>query len=581
MVLRLMRLVCLPLENFSIARMANPHKLTPLAVIPMRRPCLALSLWCSVAMGSSTTAGTTIELPVRVNALQSDIIEAQERCVEVEGAIRSSKTTGCLLKLWVYALRHPGIAMLASRWKQEDVDGQLKKAWRDVGAWYPVAMHPRWNGAEHSFEFPNGPDPTNPYVGGSFVYMHGLKPSEEGARYSKFRGKTLAIIYIGQAEELPEDFYVELKGRLSQPGYPHQIILDANPIDDDHWLATEFPDDGDRPNHRYITADIYANRRVLGEEVISGFLQDFPPEHPKHRTLIQGKRGVNVIGKPVYEGYFTQSLVRDVAFDPTVELLEGWDFGHAYPAVLWAQYFKHLDWLHVLGAVQGQDMYLEEFAPEALAIRDEWFPNALVLSWGDPSGDKGNQGIQQTAMSTLQGFDVPIRTAEHANDPAVRAKAIDTVGSLMFRKRFKVNPRCVELTRKHGTLESRQTRLVVTALSVGYVWDSHKNVRAHPNIRQPKKQTRYDHVMNDLEYITVGARIPSKPKASEIAQAVKRAQTHNALAIVASTQARKERAALIAAQKDHDDPHPSAGIAVRTSRLSRGRPRGGFWGRAG
>jgi hypothetical protein len=78
----------------------------------------------------------------------------------------------------------------------------------------------------------------------------------------------------------------------------------------------------------------------------------------------------------------------------------------------------------------------------------------------------------------------------------------------MFRGRFAIHPRCVEFSRKGEQIEQRPSRLVVTALKSGYVWtDKKSSPQNAPNIRLPKKGTRYDHVANCLEYICVGARI--------------------------------------------------------------------------
>ena len=88
-----------------------------------------------------------------------------------------------------------------------------------------------WNAQEQYFEIATEAGPT------SRIYARGLKPSEDAARYSKFAGVTLAGIYVDQPEEMPEDFFAALQARLSQPGYPHQMLLTPNPPAEDHWLA--------------------------------------------------------------------------------------------------------------------------------------------------------------------------------------------------------------------------------------------------------------------------------------------------------------------------------------------------------
>jgi len=84
--------------------------------------------------------------------------------------------------------------------------------------------------------------------------------------------------------------FQEFNGRLSQPGFPHQMLLSRNPPDEDHWLATEefrigpelktFGSRGGAihavvPRHgevlkgrRYYTVPIYANAHNLSAATI-------------------------------------------------------------------------------------------------------------------------------------------------------------------------------------------------------------------------------------------------------------------------------------------------------------------------
>lgn len=45
------------------------------------------------------------------------------------------------------------------------------------------------------------------------------------------------------------------------------------------------------------------------------------------------------------------------------------------------------------------------------------------------------------------------------------------------------------------------------AFEVGYIWDEHALPDTNPNIRKPKKGTRYDDPMNALEYVVIGQRL--------------------------------------------------------------------------
>ncbi len=43
----------------------------------------------------------------------------------------------------------------------------------------------------------------------------------------------------------------------------------------------------------------------------------YPPEHAKHRSVILGKRGLNVTGTPVYKGMFRRDVhVGQPAYNP-------------------------------------------------------------------------------------------------------------------------------------------------------------------------------------------------------------------------------------------------------------------------
>jgi len=254
-----------------------------------------------------TVRGETIQLPA-LTGPQMEILEATERCICIEGAVRSAKSTGVGFKLWQLVYTHPGIQIMYARWKDEDVQVQLKDLWRQVAAWFPEYLQPTWNATEQAYDFPNE----------SRVYIRSLRSSDEAARYSKVKGLTLAVIVLEEANEFPHDIYLYAKGRLSQAvhpttrakyPYPLHIIAVSNSVDEGHWLAREFPEEGGKEGHRYIRADIWSNAVNLGPEVVEGLEQDYPPGHPLRRTLLKGRRGVGIVGQPCYVYGFHSSGV--------------------------------------------------------------------------------------------------------------------------------------------------------------------------------------------------------------------------------------------------------------------------------
>ena len=99
-------------------------------------------------------------------------------------------------------------------------------------------------------------------------------------RYAKFRGLTLAGIYVDQTEELPFDYHEDLKGRLSQKGYPQQLLYTPNPPQEGHWLTEVFPDEGGHADHRLIQVSLYDNAHNLDEPTIRSLEARIRPATP-------------------------------------------------------------------------------------------------------------------------------------------------------------------------------------------------------------------------------------------------------------------------------------------------------------
>lgn len=488
-----------------------------------------------------------VELP-ELTAPQGDICsidERPERCWDVEGAARSAKSWGIGFWMWKLVYKYPGIQVFYCRYKDDDLV-TLRDVWAKVGVHFPGYLHPSWNSSDASWDFKNG----------SRVFLSSLRVSEGAdaeAVHGKYKGKTIAVVIIEEAQEVPRVNYVGLKERLSQSKgpdgkdyrYPLKIVLVHNAIDTDHWIAQEFPlaADGDtctRDGHQHIRADLYSNAHNLGPDVMAGYEFDYPVGNPLRTTKIEGKRGVNLLGSPVYAHAFKRPVhvhpeVKFTAFYP---IIEGWDFGEEKPAVVWFQYLRHLAAIRILGAVKGSELFLETFAPKVLEIRNRWFPQAAeIRSWCDPTGATGNGGLEFTPISLLKQLGVdarPCKASEGArdgNDSEVRYKAIQTVAGYMLRTAtngkpaFRIAPQCVELRREGSELLEQESSILITAFEAGYIWDTKAASEDKPNIRKPKKGTKYDDLMNAFEYGVIGEAIPLAPSVRELTQAAAQYQS--------------------------------------------------------
>ncbi len=520
-------------------------------------------------MPTAATKPTTISLPAMTGP-QIEILEATERVVVVEGSPRSAKSWGAAFKLWLLAWQHPGIQMYYCRYKDEDVFGQLRDLWLKVCAFFPEYMQPVWDAQAGAYDWPNG----------SRVYMRSLKVSTESLIHSKYKGLTLAVVVIEEASEVLRRNVSGLKERLSQSrtpdgvpyDYPLQIVLVFNCVDEDHYLAKDYPAVSGE-NYRYIRADLHSNRHNLGPHVIAGYEADYPPGHPERRSVIEGRRGVTLKGTPVYSRQFKREKHVHVGltFNPFYPLIEGWDFGEEKPAVVWFQYITHLASLRILGAVKGSEVFLETFAPMVIALRQRLFPhNRDLRPHCDPSGAVGNGGMQRTPVELLRQLGVPVQFQTNANTAPTRYTAIQTIGGYMLRTdlegqpAFLMPPSCHELIWEGETLAERETKILATAFEAGYIWDDKAPSDAHPNVRKPKKGTRYDDLMNALEYGILGESIPLAPSVDTLTAATAAYQT-----APQRQQLQDTIKARLALRKAQLDTHPIDGGRVQVA--ARGR----------
>lgn len=522
------------------------------------------------------------------------IDEQDVRCVDVEGSPRSAKSWGVAFWMWKLCYKDPGIQVFYCRYKDDDLK-TLRDVWAKVSVFFPGYLQPTWNAKEEAWDFPNGEWIGDVYTG-SRVILSSLRVAEAmtaDAVHGKYKGKTLAVIVVEEAQEVPIVNYRGLKERLSQGAkpngekfdYPLRIVLVHNCVDEDHWIAKEeFPlgSDGEtctRPEHLHIRADLYSNRHNLGPLVMAGYEADYPEGHPLRRTVIEGKRGVTLLGDPVYRHAFKRPFhvaKAPIAREPYYPLLEGWDFGQQKPAVVWAQYLRHLAAIRILGAVKGSEVFLELFAPKVLEIRRALFgrdEDCDIRSWCDPTGAVGNGGLQFTPVSLLRDLGVQAQPARASigsadgNDAEVRDKAIQTVGGYMHKRAvdgsqaFQVSPLCIEVEYRDGVWQQKETSLLVTAFEVGYIWSKSPPSDAHPNVRKPQKGTRFDDLMNAFEYIVTGEQIPVAPSVQMLTAATAQYQSAPERAILQRqiTEGRQLREQ----QRDHD---PSDRFRHRSNR---------------
>ena len=262
------------------------------------------------------------------NVVLRTIRQAEARYLDVEGALRSAKTWTILIAIRTLLEDYPGIRWAMGRWTEGDLHQKLIPDWRNICALMGIP-HGDWNRRESCYDFPNG----------SRLYAVHLKSNERDKRYATVRGLTIAGFYIDQLEEVPQDVYDEAALRLSQPGFPQVMVVSPNHIPDSHWIAKTWPKTNTKPLHRYIRLAMRDNRHNLDPQTIEAAELLYPVGHPMRAAKLEGARGLDVHGTPVYLGAFVRSRhVRSLPILPDLPLYEAYDYGFHHPCVIWYQW---------------------------------------------------------------------------------------------------------------------------------------------------------------------------------------------------------------------------------------------------
>lgn len=415
--------------------------------------------------------------------------------ISLEGALSSGKTTACLWKVFNSLLAHPGIHWWIGRYGDGETQTKVRPAFEQVCT--AAASKPSWNAQELCYEFRNG----------SKCYAYGLKSPDALSRYSKMRGMGVAGIYVDQTEELPEDFSLELRLRLRQPGFAHQLIFSPNPPNVTHWLAQQFPEDNRLPNRKYYSISIHDNAHNLPTELMAAALAAYPDTHAKHRSVILGRRGMNVTGEPVYKGAFQRQIHEVlIQYDPRLMLEMALDFGKHHPCAIFRQ-VSPLGQVRFLGGILGQNLYLDDFLDIVLTHRQQWFPNPIgIRECCDPAGASDTSQGTEGAIKTLRVKGINPLFVPDSNSPGIRLAMVERMASQM-RKRaadrseaFVVNAdpeRWLTISEKATQFD----RFLADGFEAGYVWDEHMVSVNNKQVRRPKKDGWYEHGQNCAEYL--------------------------------------------------------------------------------
>jgi len=442
--------------------------------------------------------------------------------LDIEGALDCAKTTLCLDKEIHYLREFPGIYTFLSRYSDTDTRTKLRPAFEELLRIREFEDF-RWDRDEMVYEFENG----------SKAWAYGILSQTGERRYAKLRGLGVARIYIDQAEELPGDIGEELRLRLRQRGFRHQITFSPNPTHYTHWLANKklggFPEDNSIPGRRYYSLSIYDNAYNLPAETITRAERTYPPTHPKHKMVILGKRGPNIFGTPVYHDSFKRDLhVRTLTLQPHRQLLEAFDVWKHH--LCWIVAERPYDGgLHFHAGILGESMLLPDFLETVQRYREEWFSGFTFRTCTTATSKESNgQQARYSPLAILREAGFKPRFRDNGAEPDIVLAMIHRLGSYMRRRgasgeeSFAIN---ADETRwlKANRESADPCPFLAEGFEGGYVWNPNNISLGSQEMITPKADDWFEHGMNCAEAIELnfGAARPTEAEREAKAAATK------------------------------------------------------------
>lgn len=452
--------------------------------------------------------------------------------IDIEGALMSGKTIACLWKELDAMRKYPGIPILLGRWVDDQAKTLLRTEFEKVAAIHGSTF--KWHDKLNYYEMGNG----------SVAFVFGLKTisTDPEQRYGKIRGASFSRVYIDQAEQLPKDIAEELRARLrpdilarsKKISYPQQLTFSPNPTNFDHWLAKQFPETKIAKHRKYYSLSLFDNAHNLPPGKIEEMLATYPPEHPKHQTVILGKRGLTVTGDAIYDTTFDRAThVKAVTWDRDLQLLEDFELGKHNPVWVAAQRTRR-GGLVLLGGLFGERLMLEDFLPAVRRYSAEWFVPVVgkpltVRTSVSPMGEHDSAGSDRyTLISLLREAKLRPTWRDNANAHDVQLGMIEYVGSMLRREELEINsdPSHWLSIAPDGTAKERP--FMSFAFEGGYTWDPHDVSVSNKPMRHPYIDDEYSTAARCVENLVLNfvAGQPSiEDRAARTRKAAERART--------------------------------------------------------
>lgn len=344
----------------------------------------------------------------------------------------------------------------------------------------------------------------------------------------KLLSMELTGAWVNEARELPKAVIDGLTHRVGR--YPtlsdgganpwRGIIMDTNPMDDDHWWYRLAEKEKMRGRYKwsffrqpgavteYTKADLPENPEANGFvfSANSWWMTNPSAENNKNlpagyyeqtllgkntdwiRCYAQGLYTYVQEGKPVMNEYDDEIMTADnLEPDISLPIQVGLDFGLT-PAAIFGQKLKNGRWV-ILNELVTFDMGLERFGTMLRSELATKFPKYDVLVWGDPAGMQRDQIYEVTSFDHLKSIGLLARPTP-SNDFRVRREA----GAMPMNRLIEGKP---------GLLIDKKCQRLRKSLAGGYHF-KRVQISGGERYRDTPNKNDHSHVGDAYMYLVLG-----------------------------------------------------------------------------
>lgn len=284
-----------------------------------------------------------MELALKYNPIegQRQFHASNQRYKALVGALGSGKTAvGCVEGLTL-SVEFPGNVGLICRKSLPELKTTTLKRFFEF---LPDPFIKSWNKTERELYIKTAGKPSLVHFG----------PLDEISRYKSLE---LGWFFIDEADEISEDHWLTLCGRLRVKDVPLYGMVATNPTSTNHWIYKRWvvnPSDG----YEIFRSKTDDNALNLPE----GYLEELRKTYPEdwQKRYLDGQFGVLQSGDPAFPDFNPVTHVRSIKPIPGLPMIRGWDFGRRRPCVVWMQ-VTELGQVRIYKTLLGDNKDIYEF----------------------------------------------------------------------------------------------------------------------------------------------------------------------------------------------------------------------------